>query len=161
MKEKYIGKSTGLSGEASETELIGRKKLDIDIAAPQEITAEEHNSTLMNISSEVGNAKLLGPNLIVRFKLFTDSMVDALYDKVPTESGTQMDAKRLRPYQDYGVVVKRGLGCTLPKEVKPGTIVRISPTIAGNKKMNYMMHTSGAAFENYFLLNENLIAWYE
>lgn len=162
MKEKYIGKSSGLEGAAQGPQLTEKTKLELDINAPREIPAEEYNKTLLkNIAPEISRAKLIGKNLVVRFFLFTDKMTDAIYSKTASEGGTKMDAIRERPYQDYGVVVKRGEDCTLPKAVKEGTIVRVAPAVSGTKKFQYMLPTDAIEFDNYFLLNESLIMSYE
>jgi len=160
MQEKYIGKSTGITGRGTSTPLPTEKKV-IDINTPVVQTAEEHNASLGNISEEIKKQKVLGSNVIVRFFLFTDPMVDALYAKIPTESGTKMDAVRQRPYQDYGILVAKGEGCSLLKGVKIGSKVRVMPSISGEKKVQYAIHTNGSDFDNYFLLNENLIMSYE
>ena len=157
MKEKYVGKSTGLEGAGTQENSTLNKRIELDIEAPKEMTAEEHNARLTEICDEVKNLKLVGPNVIVRFLLFTEDMVDALYEKVPTESGTKLDAVRVRPYQEFAIVVNRGEDCKLPKDIKVGTKVRVVPALSANKKTAYAFTTNGAMFENYYLLNENLI----
>ena len=160
-KEKYIGKSTGLAGARDNEIRVSGEKKNIEISTPKEVSVEEHNSGLMNVCDEIRKQKVIGSNVIIRFLLFTDPMVDALYAKVPTESGTKMDAVRQRPYQDYGILVAKGENCTALKGVKVGSKVRVHPSVSGEKKVQYAFTTNGSDFDNYFLMNENLIMSYE
>lgn len=157
MKEKYIGKSASLAGEGKNKDNAPKVKLDININAPEEISAEEYNAGIENIRPEVKRAHLLGNNVMVRLFRYTDSMLEASFAKVPTESGTQMTAKKEIVYQDYGKVVAVGKDCKLG--LKTGMTVRIA-SLDPMQKARLTVFFDGD-FDNYFLLNENLIIWHE
>lgn len=160
MKEKYIGKSTKLSGAGEDKNApVVRIKGEINIDTPEEISAEDYNSTeIFKIRDEVKRAKLLGPNVLIRLFRHTDAMREALFQKIPTESGTAMTAKKGISYQEYGTVVSVGQDCKLG--LKAGQTIRIAAGLEAGNLMRHVIFFNGD-FDNYYLLNENLIAWYE
>lgn len=159
-KEKYIGKSSELEGFGDVPEKRTRK-VDIDIEAPVAETSEEYNAKLLDIREEVKRAKILGPSVLVRFLKWNSEELEQAYDLMASESGEKMTARK-SPYQfsDYCLVVAVGEDCKYKDKLAFGTKCKVVNAVMGTKKSPYEI-PFGFSGDNYFMLNENLIAWYE
>jgi hypothetical protein len=159
-KEKYIGKSGELEGFGDIPAKPMGKKIDIEIESPVEETNEEYNAKILEIREEIKNAKILGPSVLVRFLKWSSDELQMGYDLIASEEG-KMGAKRV-PYQysDYCVIVGVGEDCKYKDRLPFGTKCKVVNAVSATKKIPYEVPFS-FSMDNYFMLNENLIAWYE